>query len=356
MNLFDMAQRKDEALVLGPEVAPAKWKQDEGTVWRTLRVQPSTHPQITVSGILQWYPFSTRPETVGWYAKTVKGEGRLSIRFVQPDGSVHSVQIGINETPRLVPVPWPLLKQPLAGDTALDLHFVLEPGQVADLLINHLLDRAELIGLAQGNGVEIGPGPKPQVLNGGDITVKYVEEMSAGEWKDLYDKGGQYKSDDADWSHHVVGKASGLPCEDESLDFIFSSHVFEHLVNPIGHLEHWASKLRSGGVVLAIVPDVAGTKDFRHQPCLLEELIDEYRRAIWEPERRHYERWASTRGGWKDRVDEAIDARRSIHAHFYSRDNTATLLQYAVQELDFSGFHIRHTPNHRDFFWTLTKA
>lgn len=40
----------------------------------------------------------------------------------------------------------------------------------------------------------------------------------------------------------------------EEWDYIFSSHCLEHLDNPISALEHWATKLRAGGVLFLYLP------------------------------------------------------------------------------------------------------
>lgn len=37
-------------------------------------------------------------------------------------------------------------------------------------------------------------------------------------------------------------------------DFAFSSHCLEHLVNPVAAIEHWKTRLRSGGVVFLYLP------------------------------------------------------------------------------------------------------
>ncbi|MFY1666484.1 class I SAM-dependent methyltransferase [Pseudomonas sp. Pseu.R1] len=355
MNLFDMVSRKDEVITVNDKVSLAKVKLSDGELWRCLRMEQHRSTHITVSAITQWYPFSTRPETVGWYARTLKNSATVEVRLVQKDTIMGSTRINIDTTPKAIPIPWPLIQSPLSPELSLTLHFDLAKGQQADLMINRCLERSELTSLAHGNGIEIGPGPRPQIHNSATVSVKYVEEMSAGEWKNLYDKDGQYESDHFDWSNHIVGKASELPCENGSLDFIFSSHVFEHLTNPLGHLSHWASKLKSGGAILAVVPDVAGTKDYRQQPSNLQEMLHEQREDIWEPSEHHYRRWASTRGEWSKRVEEAMAQKRSIHVHFYTRENTATVLNYATAHLGFESFHLRHTPNHRDFYWVLIK-
>jgi len=355
MNLFDMASRKDEVVTLSEHTSLAKLTLANGVQWRCIRTRSSSSPQITVSMITKWYPFSNRPETVGWYARTLKGDASVTIEILHNQEVVGTTCITIDSQPKEVRIPWPLSTSKLSPNLSLSIKFNLADDQQADLMINRCLDRKDLTSLALGHGIEIGPGPRPQILNSSDVSVKYVEEMSEGEWTNLYDKDGQYASSQSDWTNHIVGKASNLPCQDASLDFIFSSHVFEHLANPLGHLAHWSSKLKPGGAILTIVPDIAGTKDYSQQPSSLEEIIHEQANDIWEPSVHHYLRWASTRAEWLNRVEEAMSARRSIHVHYYTRENTATLLNHAIAHLGFDSFHIMHTPNHRDFYWVLIK-
>jgi SAM-dependent methyltransferase len=39
-----------------------------------------------------------------------------------------------------------------------------------------------------------------------------------------------------------------------TVDFIFSSHCLEHLVNPVAAIEHWFSRIRSDGVLFLYLP------------------------------------------------------------------------------------------------------
>jgi SAM-dependent methyltransferase len=45
--------------------------------------------------------------------------------------------------------------------------------------------------------------------------------------------------------------------EYRNLDFCFSSHALEHLVDPIGALLHWIKSLRNGGVLFCYLPHPA---------------------------------------------------------------------------------------------------
>lgn len=48
------------------------------------------------------------------------------------------------------------------------------------------------------------------------------------------------------------GDAMNLP--DGSYDYIFSSHCLEHLADPVTALEHWKSRLKTGGVLFLALP------------------------------------------------------------------------------------------------------
>ena len=48
------------------------------------------------------------------------------------------------------------------------------------------------------------------------------------------------------------GDAMDLPFG--AYDYIFSSHCLEHLVDPVAALEHWAARLKPGGVLFLYLP------------------------------------------------------------------------------------------------------
>lgn len=350
MNLFYMLSRRDKNLTAQGAAQLAKDSVPGFGDWNCIKVEADAKPQLTVHKAAQWYPFTERPNMIGWYARTLSGEAKLVTTFV--NGAVS--EVSIDESPVPVAIPWPLSGTPIADDAPLSLHFQLEPGQEAELMVSKVLNRSPLVSLAKGKGVEIGPGPRPQILNGPDVDVRYVEEMPQEKWLELYDQNGRFKTAEADWSRYVIGTANALPVEDDSLDFIFSSHVFEHLANPLGHLQHWSKKLKSGGLVLAVVPDIVA-KDYMHSPSSLEELRLEYKRGIWEPQASHYSRWGKQRRFTPERIEAMMKEKASIHVHFYTRENMSRLLRYATEILPYKGFHIQYSSNAKDFYFVLVK-
>jgi SAM-dependent methyltransferase len=53
--------------------------------------------------------------------------------------------------------------------------------------------------------------------------------------------------------------AMSLPCKDNYLDYICSSHLLEHLENPLEALKHWYTKLKFGGILFLYLPHIEMT-------------------------------------------------------------------------------------------------
>lgn len=54
-----------------------------------------------------------------------------------------------------------------------------------------------------------------------------------------------------------IERTDGLDAMDlpeGAFDYIFSSHCLEHLVNPVAAIEHWATRIRPGGVLFLYLP------------------------------------------------------------------------------------------------------
>lgn len=358
MNLIDLFKRNDRAFHPPEGVSMGRWNWG-GADWRTLNLPSQAGTRLRLTDFADTHPLWSRPDTIGWFAACRTGRATLEIA-IEVRGAVRSrMQLTIDQSPTPVPIPWPAAHTVLRPDAALTLTVVRNEGAAAvEILVHRMLSRSVLYDMAKGRGVEIGPGPKPQIHPGPDVDVHYIEEMPQEKWIALYDSKGQYGAADADWSRIQLGKASALPSDDESLDFIFSSHVFEHLANPLGHLVHWHSKLKPGGKVLAVIPELTSTKDRYMRPCRMKEFLREYDAEIWEPELRHYERNVLRLHKRKPDPEKAkamMEGGVSIHVHFYDRWNIAELLRLAAHRLGYRGFRLFWSQNHKDFYFVLSK-
>lgn len=348
MNLFHMLLREDPNLIVEGEVLPAK-HEIGGDTWRGLKLHPGAG--FTIPDVRRFVNFRAFPPTCGWMVQSPRNlELEISFHRHGTDEELSSTRLGGGF--QLVPLPWP---RATAGQLDLRVRTVGK-GRGSLFLANHrALSRQWLIDLAVGRGVELGPGPQPQILPSDKVDVVYIEQMPPAEWNQLYNKSGKFPVRPELWDNYVVGEASNLPVPDGSLDFIFGSHVFEHLANPIGHLNRWKRKLAPGGKVICVVPDLGGTKDAVQERSTLEEWRQELEDDVWLPVERHYLRHLR-RAPDHPSVIAAMERNESIHAHYYDNLNCQILLEFAVSGLGYADYVIEYTPNHKDFHFVLKNS
>jgi SAM-dependent methyltransferase len=340
-----MLHRQDPNLRTEGAVVLAK-HDIAGATWRGLDLRPGG--TFSIPDVRRFASFRAFPDTCGWNVRT-SFMLALKLSFLR-HGTEEELSSRVFKG-RFQPItlPWP---HDRFGPVDLQAE-VLGTGPGSVFVANHrALSREWLYDLAIGTGVEIGPGPQPQILPGAGVNVSYVEQMPPQEWNELYNRSGKFPVRPELWGNYVVGEASDLPVDDGSLDFIFGSHVFEHLANPIGHLKRWKRKLAPGGKLICIVPDFAGTKDAVQERSTLDEWLQEYEDQLWLPGERHYVRHLRLPSEHRT-VRNAIDRNESIHAHYYDNINCETLLRFAVEQLGYADYVIEHTPNHKDFHFVL---
>ena len=82
----------------------------------------------------------------------------------------------------------------------------------------------------------------------------------------------------------VIGNGEDLQFEDNSYDFIISSHVVEHLFNPIKALMNWKRIIKDKGYILNIIPIKEFTPGETRPITTFDELYDRYIGKIKTPE------------------------------------------------------------------------
>jgi SAM-dependent methyltransferase len=73
-----------------------------------------------------------------------------------------------------------------------------------------------------------------------------------------------------------VSPGDQLPLEDNSVDFVISSHVIEHFPDPIKALREWYRVVKPGGYLYIIAPHKERTFDKERPRSTLAELIDRH--------------------------------------------------------------------------------
>jgi SAM-dependent methyltransferase len=90
----------------------------------------------------------------------------------------------------------------------------------------------------------------------------------------------------------IVAPGDDLPVDDESQDFVISSHVLEHFPDPIKALREWYRVIRKGGYIYMIVPHKERTFDQPRPRTTLNELLERNRGGFIAPAiNEHYSVW-----------------------------------------------------------------
>jgi len=102
---------------------------------------------------------------------------------------------------------------------------------------------------------------------------------------------------------HVIegGRLDGLP--DDSWEVVLSSHVIEHIANPLAELEAWRRVLVPEGWIAMVAPHKEGTFDHRRPVTTLEHMVADHEAGTGEDDLTHLE--------------------ESLRLHDYSRDVSA---------------------------------
>jgi len=124
---------------------------------------------------------------------------------------------------------------------------------------------------------------------------------------------------------------------------LLSSHVLEHVANPVRALLEWKRVLRTGAAMILVLPHYQATFDHRRQVTTLSHLLDDFRKSTAEDDRTHLEEFA-------DRIDLGIAPGVSSRDDFLRRTLAVAELRavhhhvfdapLAVELVDHAGFEV----------------
>jgi SAM-dependent methyltransferase len=139
-----------------------------------------------------------------------------------------------------------------------------------------------LAALRDKNGLEVG-GPSARFgdSNGYAVydvaaTLDNVNFAVATLWEhDLID-GGDFRPGSRRLGTQFLREANNLEgLADDHYDFVVSSHLLEHVANPLGALREWRRVCRPDGYLLLVLPHRDGTFDHRRTTTSMEHLKDD---------------------------------------------------------------------------------
>jgi len=370
MNLPDLIKRSDRAVrVTSGSVVPGlqNW---HGEMRRTVTLEGGTELLLLRSD--EFECLRDFPHDIAWRvwhedrsgnveSSSAKQNGDMDIPFVlEAVNAKYPDRISVLFNDRLaagtakpVSMDWTAWTQCADG-----FHLRLRNRDSSPVVVDtgpHFESRSKILPLIHGNGIEIGPGLNPHILPSKDVEVRYVESASAEEWVRNYKKADKPSITEQRnlWSNYVVADAQMLSTiADGSLDFIYSNHVFEHLMNPLGVLENWRRKLRPSGKVLGVVPDCRYIFDLRQPPSSVDEWLRQHSESVWTIGSEQYERWCRFTAPYNT-PEDLIARKYSIHVHFYTSETFPTLCRIAVEQGLFKELKMETSPNNRDFGFVL---
>jgi SAM-dependent methyltransferase len=123
---------------------------------------------------------------------------------------------------------------------------------------------------------------------------------------------------------------------DGTLDFVCSSHVLEHLANPLGAIAEWKRVTTYDGILYVAVPDMRYTFDCKRDRTPLSHLVDDFEKKVDQADQSHvaefvekfvYERACGTsREQLLERVRHKTE--RQVHHHVWTVDDMQEVFEY----------------------------
>jgi predicted SAM-dependent methyltransferase len=124
---------------------------------------------------------------------------------------------------------------------------------------------------------------------------------------------------------------------DETYDFVMSSHVIEHIANPIRALKEWRRILKPDGAAIFVVPHRDYGFDHRRPLTTLQHMLDDYERSTGDDDQTHLQETLdlvdySMMGSDREKLmalGRDVLKTRVLHHHTFNEANFSDLLGVA---------------------------
>lgn len=131
----------------------------------------------------------------------------------------------------------------------------------------------------------------------------------------------------------ILSEPTDLPFENGQLDYVASSHVIEHIVNPIRALVEWTRITRHNGILYLVIPDRKFTWERNRPVVQADHLLDDYNRKTTQSDGTHIDEFLDTlvweefspddsseaaREAFRERLHHAIEHDLDINIHFHA--------------------------------------
>lgn len=124
----------------------------------------------------------------------------------------------------------------------------------------------------------------------------------------------------------------------ETYSFLISSHVLEHIANPLKALQEWLRVLKTDGYLILVIPHKEGTFDHKRPTTSLEHLIKDFQENIGEDDLTHLTEILDLHdlsrdphaGSYETFKRRSLDNvhNRSLHHHVFTTPLVKALMEY----------------------------
>ena len=165
------------------------------------------------------------------------------------------------------------------------------------------MEHQDIVGaLLKSPGVEIGafktpiPGISPIYV---DRFSEYANEQTLAEYR---------------------GDSMDLPFQDSSLQYVATSHVIEHVANPLAAILEWFRVLRDGGIIYMVAPDRRFVFDRNRALTSVDHIIEDFRKGVTQSDATHIHDFAFN-VDWSDfspqtPPDKVTEARETLFTQY----------------------------------------
>ena len=139
------------------------------------------------------------------------------------------------------------------------------------------------------------------------------------------------------------GDACELPFHNDSLRYVATSHVLEHVANPLAALREWHRVLRHGGIIYMVLPDRRKSFDRDRPLTPVTHMLEDFQRGTTQVDATHIddfvsrvtfaEFWANTppereretREQLAEKYHHAVKHGNEINIHFHVFESSVAL-------------------------------
>ncbi|HPS54879.1 MAG TPA: methyltransferase domain-containing protein [Sedimentisphaerales bacterium] len=155
----------------------------------------------------------------------------------------------------------------------------------------------------------------------------------------------------ADNVDYVTDAANLHFAADETMDFVCSSHVLEHLANPLKAIAEWKRVIKKGGIIYAGVPDKRHTFDSKRNRTPLSHLIEDFEKNTEQTDKTHVSEFLENfyeSDICKKNTElrkNSINLESNVHHHVWVLDDVKEIFEYMDLKIIYGPF-LRHDTIH----------